>query len=89
MVQVDLSKLPNEVVRSALCETVENLLKSKNHTISVSSASQSGENNFVGELYRISFNEESEVGAVDGMNVAHKLILKVAPQRERVKGFTR
>lgn len=50
-----LSKLPNDVIRSALCETVENKLKTKKYSINIDSALQTGESNFLGVVYRASF----------------------------------
>lgn len=69
----DLSEIPSEIVRTALCETIEAKLKSKNYQITISSASQAGESNFIGIVYRVSFGK-------DGENKYEKLILKIAPQ---------
>lgn len=76
MVGSDLSELPSEVIRLAVRETVEKILGSKNYTISVISASQSGDNNFIGIVYRVLFNK---IDDPNGTNPS-KLILKVAPQ---------
>lgn len=76
MVKSDLIELPTEVIRSALCETVENQLKSKNYKINVSSASQNGESNFMGVLHRISFSKKG----ADEDEKGKSLVLKVAPQ---------
>lgn len=75
---MDLSEIPGEPVRQAIRETIENQLKSKNFRLKVSSASKEGENNFLGVVYRVSFN------AVDvSENSANpSLIVKVAPQNE-------
>lgn len=78
MVESDLSEIPSEVIRAALVETIENKLKSKNCQINVSSASQAGANNFIGVVYRVSFNKEGEESSEHPL----KLILKVAPQNE-------
>lgn len=86
MVASNLSELPTEVIRSALCETVKNYLKSENYNINVGSASQAGENNFIGIVYRVSFNKEDEASTKSS-----KLILKVAPQNaaRRAQFFSR
>lgn len=76
----DLSVLPNEEIRSALREIVEAQLNSTKYKICVRTASQIGENNFVGLVYRVSFCLENE--DENGENVS-KLILKVAPQGEQ------
>lgn len=75
----DLSLIPTDEIRSALCETVENYLKTKKYKISVKSASQAGESNFVGVVYRVSFCKED---GDPNDNKSSKLILKVAPQNE-------
>lgn len=78
MVESNLSELPTEEIRSTLCETVEQYLNSKHYEISVGSASQAGENNFIGVVYRVSFHKtDDEPSAKSSM-----LILKVAPQNE-------
>lgn len=76
----DLSMLPTEVIRSELCEIVETQLNSNKYKINVNTASQIGENNFIGIVYRVSFCNENE--DEHGENVS-KLILKVAPQGEQ------
>lgn len=73
MVEPDLSEIPTDVIRVALRETIEKKLKSKNYKITICSASQAGENNFVGVIYRVLFNK-------DGEEKQKKLILKIAPQ---------
>lgn len=73
MVQLDLSEIPSDVIRSALYETIENKVKSKNYQINMSSASKVGETNFIGIVYRVSFKKEGDEND-------NKLILKVAPQ---------
>lgn len=80
MVKSDLSDLPSEVTRSAVFETVEDQLKSKNFIIRVSSASEAGENNFTGVVHRISFSEKGADEGDNGKSLVHKLILKVATQ---------
>lgn len=79
MSDLDLSLIPTDEIRSALCETVENYLKTKKYKISVKSASQAGESNFVGVVYRVTFC--SEDGDLNDAKFS-KLILKVAPQNE-------
>lgn len=75
MAEMNLSELPSDLIRTAICETIENKLKTKNYTVSINSASKAGENNFIGVLYRVSFSK------VDGTdNEKYNLILKVAPQ---------
>lgn len=74
----DLSEITSEVIRGKLRETVEKKLKSKKYKIKVSSASQAGANNFMGTVYRVSFNEED--GNESEKNPTQKIILKVAPE---------
>lgn len=71
-----LDNIPSELIRSALCETIVNILKSKKYRINISSASEAGENNFVGVVYRVAFNKKDEANG----NGTSKLILKIAPQ---------
>lgn len=73
MIQLDPLEIPSEVIRLALCETIENKLKSKKYQINVSLASKVGETNFIGIVYRVSFKEEDK-------EKYDKLIVKVAPQ---------
>ena len=73
MVQLDFSEISSESIRSALCETIENQLKSKDYQINVSLASKVGETNFVGIVYRVSFQK-------DGEEKHDQIIVKVAPQ---------
>ncbi|XP_031627329.1 uncharacterized protein LOC116343426 [Contarinia nasturtii] len=78
MVESELSEISSELIRTTVRETVENELKSNNYKINVSSASQSGDNNFIGVVYRVSFCKEKKIE--NGVNSISKLILKVAPQ---------
>lgn len=78
MVDSALSEISSHMVRKAVLETIEGLLKSKNCKINVTSASKAGENNFIGIIYRISFSKLSEDG--NEVGPAQNLILKVAPQ---------
>lgn len=73
MSDLDLSELPNDVIRAVTCETVQNQLKTRKYRMDISSASKAGENNFLGVVYRLSFSRE------DG-TCSNFLILKVAPQ---------
>lgn len=84
----DLSDLPSDEIRSALCEVVENKLKSKNYQIHVTSASKAGQNNFMGIVQRVSFNKTDETESDKNQT---KLILKTAPQNaaRRATFFTR
>ena len=75
MADSDLSDIPSDAIRTALRETIEKKLKSKNYKISVSSASKAGESNFVGIVHRVTFSKDDE-------DKQEKLILKVAPQNE-------
>lgn len=88
MVESNLSELPSEKIRLAVCNTVEQILETKNHTISVTSASQSGDNNFIGIVYRVSFNKVNDKNKNDNPS---KLILKVAPENaaRRAQFFSR
>lgn len=77
MVESGLSEITSEPVRNFLIKAVENKLKTKSYKINVASASQAGEGNFIGVVYRVSF---SAVGGVEnGRAPISKLILKVAP----------
>lgn len=78
MVELELSDIPSEEIRTTLCDTIENKLKSKKYKINVSSASKVGENNFIGIIYRVTFKKEDEIE--NGKTSISKLILKVAPQ---------
>lgn len=74
MAELTLSDIPSELVRTALLETIESQLKSKDYKLHVSSASKAGENNFIGVIYRVSYKRTN-----DDEN-ERRLILKVAPQ---------
>lgn len=76
MTESNLSVVPSEVVRSAVCRTVEKILQSNEFTISVTSASESGDNNFMGIVYRVLFNKITDKNDKN----PSKLVLKVAPQ---------
>lgn len=87
MVDSNLSELPSDSIRAAVRSTVEKLLTSKKYAISVTSASQSGDNNFIGIVYRVLFNGVND----QNENNQSKLILKVAPQNvaRRMQFFSR
>lgn len=57
MAELQLSKLPPDVIRTKLCKTIEKILNSNNYKIAINSASKEGENNFAGEIYRVSFGQ--------------------------------
>lgn len=75
MADSDLSEISTDVIRTALRETIEKKLKSKDYKISLSSASKAGESNFVGIVHRVSFHKNGE-------DKQEKLILKAAPHTE-------
>lgn len=75
---MDLSELPNETVRSVLCETVAKCLNSNKYKIGLNSASKTGESNFIGIVYRATFSAENETE--NDNHPVHSLIVKVAPQ---------
>lgn len=90
MAQLELLKLPSDLIRSALLETVAERLESKEFSINVSSTAESGENNFMGVVYRASFNKRNRYGE-SGKDQIHKVIIKAAPQNNvrRAKCFAR
>ncbi|XP_031627429.1 uncharacterized protein LOC116343490 isoform X2 [Contarinia nasturtii] len=74
------SNIPSELVRAELFETIENELQSKNYDVNLSVASQCGVNNFIGNIYRVSFVKKNAVNN-DWLHGATKsLIVKTAPQ---------
>lgn len=74
MIELDLSEIPADIIRKALCETIENQLNTNKYKFSISSASKSGENNFIGVIYRVAFSKD------DGNDENSTIILKIAPQ---------
>lgn len=74
----DLAKIPSELVRSAVCETIETQLNTKNYQVSVSSATKATDYNFTGVIYRVTFSTENK--AKKGKPTPSSIILKVAPQ---------
>lgn len=77
MAESNLSTILSEVIRKAICKTVEQKLKSKTYKIILTSASKGGENNFCGIIYRVLFNNENETN--NGENSKFSLIAKLAP----------
>lgn len=75
MVGTDTPDVLSAVIRSELDEIIEKKLESKNYEISVSSAATAGESNFIGLVYRVSFNKVGE-------DKQEKIILKITPQQE-------
>lgn len=71
-------EISNEVVRSALCDTIEKQLHTKDYNFTLSYASTEGETNFVGILYRILVTSDNHTE--NGIKSEWRLILKVAPQ---------
>lgn len=78
MFESELSNISSELIRSALFDTIENELKSKNCKIKVESASQYGTTNLVGVIYRVFFREGD--GAENEQSSLCSLILKVTPK---------
>lgn len=81
MFESDLSEIPSELIRSVLCETIEKKLNSKKYNIVVKSAVQTGEGNFIGDIFRIFINNEDQ-NKSNELESLSKLILKLAPQNE-------
>lgn len=77
MPETGLSDISSDLIRATVKEAVENLLNSKECKIDVESASQSGENNFIGIVYRVTFCENETENKKRPIS---KLILKLAPQ---------
>lgn len=75
MAKSDLSEIRSEAIRNAIFEIIEKRLKSKNFKITLCSASEEGESNFCGIIYRVLFNEVN-----DENDSKSSLILKLAPQ---------
>lgn len=82
MAEFETVEIPSGVVRLALNEVAEKTLKLKTDQLFVSLASKSGANNFIGIVYRATFNKDDE------KNPLQTLIVKVAPQQlERRQRF--
>lgn len=77
MFEGNLTEISSDVIRKALCETMEKQLKTNKYKLSVSSASKAGENNFIGIIYRVVFSTDN---VENGKSSKLQLILKVAPQ---------
>lgn len=75
---MDLSELPNDTVRSVLCETVAKCLNSNKYRIGLNLASKTGESNFIGIVYRAEFSADKETENEN--HPVHSLIVKIAPQ---------
>lgn len=71
--------VPSEVVRLTLQEIIEETLASKDYKITISSASKSGVNNFIGIIYRAKFCKKDDDAIEKGP--IHTLIVKVAPHQ--------
>lgn len=88
MVTSDLNEIQSEIIQAALNETVQKQVNTSKYSIHVSSASESGANNFLGIVYRVEFRPENETGndtkndSENDKNSPSKLILKVAPTNE-------
>lgn len=76
--ECELAEVQSELIRSALYETIENVVNSKNYKIKVKSASQSGSTNFVDIVYRVYYEKEDKTP--NAKNSKSSLILKVSPQ---------
>lgn len=79
----NLSEIPGENVHKAIYEIIENKLNSKTFKLNLSSASKQGENNFLGVVYRLSFDKNDELENTTGSS----MIVKVAPQNESLRTF--
>lgn len=78
MLELGMSEISSDLIRSALCETIEKKLNSKKYTVVLKSAAQAGEGNFIAEMYRVEFSDEDE--SRNEKKSSSKLILKFAPQ---------
>lgn len=81
MVDSDLSEISSESARSALIETIENQLKTKDFEYTLNSAAKGGDN-FIGIVQRVTYNKIAEHGQNDDDIDRSKLILKTAPTNE-------
>lgn len=70
--------LSNELIRTAVNETIERYLKTTKYETIVESASKKGDN-FIGIVYRVTCRQSSN----DQKSADLKLILKTAPQHEQ------
>lgn len=75
MAESESCEIPSELIRTALRETVEKKLNSKNCKIDISSASEAGSSNFIGIVYRAKFRREEENESES--NPIQKMIVKV------------
>lgn len=67
----------SELIHSVLHKTIKNEIQSDNYKITLKSASQAGDSNFIGMVYRVYFEKEDEN---DNDRNSSSLILKVTPQ---------
>lgn len=77
-IDANSSELLNDTIKSVLCEIAERCLDSSQYKIRLSSASKTGESNFIGIIYRATFNKEHTTE--NGNGPVQNLIVKVAPQ---------
>ncbi|KAJ6648229.1 hypothetical protein Bhyg_03456, partial [Pseudolycoriella hygida] len=82
---MDLSEIQNENIRKVICETIENDLQSNKFKVVVSTASEEGENNFCGSVYRISYNKSDESDNSSSLS----MIVKVTAQNEARRALLR
>lgn len=71
----ELSDISSKLIRSLLCETIENELKTEKYQINVTSASEAGASNFMGIVHRVSFKRTNE-----NADDSSSLIIKISPQ---------
>lgn len=78
MSKLNIPEIPSKIINSILHETIESELKSADYQINVTSASEAGESNFMGIIYRVSSKRIKEDKNESDSTSA--LILKVSPQ---------
>lgn len=81
MSSLELSALSNDLIKSALNESIEQLLKTTKYDTSIEPASKKGDN-FVGIVYRVTCERTGTDGNAKNSSDPLKLILKVAPQHQ-------
>lgn len=75
---LELSEIStSKLIHSVLHKTIKNEIQSDNYKITLKSASQAGDSNFVGIVHRVYFEKEDEN---DNDRNSSSLILKVTPQ---------
>lgn len=77
---LESSEISSELIHSALIKIIKNELHSDTFKLTVESASQAGDNNFIGIVYRVHFEEENEDTIDSEKRPTSSVILKVAPQ---------